>query len=609
MFLRSTVALIALAAPMLCRGQGIISTFAGNGSGGFSGNGGPAVSAAINAPQGVAVDPAGNVYFAETLNSIVRVVNPAGIINPFAGCDPITGACIQAGLGTGGPATGAYFSSFDVATDQAGNVYLADGTNNRIRKVNPSGILSTAAGSGTTGFSGDGGPATSAALNDPLGMAVDSAGNLYIADMKNNRIRKVTPAGVISTVAGNGTYGFSGDGGPAISAMLAWPHSIAVDSAGNLYISDSLNFRVRKVNSAGVISTFAGNGMVGNSGDGGPATSAALTDPWGVAVDAAGNVFFADWLNNAIRKVTPAGIISTIVGGGTGGLGDGGPATSATLFAPTGITLDSAGNLYIADYSNNRIRKVTGIGSTTGGSSSGTPAITLVANAEGEVATIAPNTWVEIKGSNLAPAGDTRIWGASDFVNNQLPTSLDGVSVKVNGQSAYVYYISPTQINILTPPAAMQGAVSVQVTVAGTASASFTVQAQTVSPSLFVFNGGPYVAAEHANYSFIGPATLYPGLTTPAKPGETVSLYANGFGTTSAAIIAGSETQSGTLTSLPIVAIGGLPAQVAFAGLVAPGEYLINVVVPGSLANGDHPVVILYGGVQTQTGVLITTQQ
>jgi uncharacterized protein (TIGR03437 family) len=606
MVLRSVVFAL-FAAPAFC--QGIISTIAGSGTQGYSGNGGPATSAAISAPSGVAVDPSGNVYFADQLNSVVRLVNPAGIISVAAGCNPITTACVLAKITNGGPATGFNISTFDVATDKAGNYYIADGGNNRILKVNSAGSLSVLSGSGTLGYSGDGGPATSAAMRDPLGMAVDSAGNVYIADMQNHRIRKVDTSGVITTVAGNGTFGFSGDGGPATSAMIAMPHGVAVDAAGNLYISDTLNFRVRKVNAAGVISTIAGNGGVGNTGDGGPATSAELTDPWGIAVDSSGNVYFADWLNNSVRRVTPAGVISTVAGGGNGALGDGGPATSATLFGPQGIGLDSAGNLYIADYSNNRVRKVTGLGVATGGGSSGTPAITLVANAEGETPVIAPNTWVEIKGSNLAPTGDTRIWGAADFVNNQLPTSLDGVSVKVNGQSAYVYYISPTQINILTPPIAMQGSVPVQVTIGGVTSATFTVQAQAVSPSLFVFGGGPYVAAEHANFSFIGPTTLYTGLTTPAKPGETISIYANGFGTTSATIVAGSETQSGNLPSFPIVALGGLPAPVAFAGLVAPGEFLINIIVPTGLADGDHPLIMLYGGVQTQTGVLITTKQ
>ncbi|HTB10697.1 MAG TPA: IPT/TIG domain-containing protein [Bryobacteraceae bacterium] len=597
---------IALIFSVVCSAQ-IISTVAGNGTSGYTGNGGSATSAALGAPTGVAVDPDGNIYFAEQLNNLLREVNSTGTLSTFAGCYPAT-QCLLSGLGNGGPATGAFVSPSDVTTDKAGNVYFSDNSHSLVRKVDTKGILTIVAGNSTASYSGDGVAATSAALNDPVGMAVDAAGNLYIADQLNNRIRKVSSAtGVISTVAGNGMYGFGGDGSAATSAMLAHPHGVAVDSAGNLYISDTLNFRVREVDTNGFIRTIAGNGMVGNTGDGGQATNASLTDPWGIQVDSSGNVYFADWLNNSVRKINTAGVISTIAGGGTGGLGDGGPATSATLFAPEGIALDGAGNLYIADYSNNRIRKVTGV--TSGGAgAAGTPVITLVANAEGETPTIAANTWVEIKGTSLAPSGDIRTWGAADFVNGQLPTSLDGVGVKVNGQSAYVYYISPTQINILTPPETITGSVQVTVTMGGVASAPFPVQSAAVSPSLFVFNGGPYVAAEHADYSFIGPTTLYPGLTTPAKPGETISIYANGFGATSATVVPGAETQSGNLPSFPVVTIGGQPSVVTFAGLVYPGEYLINVVVPGGLADGDHAVTMLYGGVQTQSGVLITTK-
>ena len=190
-----------------------------------------------------------------------------------------------------------------------------------------------------------------------------------------------------------------------------------------------------------------------------------------------------------------------------------------------------------------------------------------------------------------------------------MPVKLDGVSVTVNGKPAYVYFISPTQVNILTPPDAISGSVAVQVTNNGVASAAFTVAAQTASPSFFVFNGGPYIAATHADGSYIGPTTLYPGLTTPAQPGETIVLYANGFGQTSTAIVSGSQTQSGTLTPLPAITIGGVPATVAFAGLVAPGEFQFNVVVPSSLGNGDQAVTATYNGLNTQAGTLITVHQ
>jgi uncharacterized protein (TIGR03437 family) len=234
------------------------------------------------------------------------------------------------------------------------------------------------------------------------------------------------------------------------------------------------------------------------------------------------------------------------------------------------------------------------------------PVISEVANAEGESPTIAPNTWVEIKGSNLVPNGDSRIWQSSDFVSNQMPTNLDGVSATVNGNKAFVYYISPTQINILTPPNELTGPVQVSVSNGGAAGTAFTAQAQTTSPSFFVFGGGPYVAAVHTGGGLIGAATLYPGSSTPAKPGETIMIYANGFGTTTAPVVTGSIVQGGTLSILPVVKIGGMTATVQYAGLVAPGEFQFNVVVPPSLANGDQAITATYGGESTQAGTLIT---
>lgn len=243
-----------------------------------------------------------------------------------------------------------------------------------------------------------------------------------------------------------------------------------------------------------------------------------------------------------------------------------------------------------------------------GASAASLPSISLVANAEGENPAIAPNTWVEIKGQNLSTPGDTRIWQNSDFAGGQMPASLDGVSVTVNGKNAFVYYISPTQINILTPPDPMPASAPVVVTTSAGVSAAYAAQAKSISPSFFVFNGGPYVAATHLGGNFLGPASLYSGLTTPAKPGETVVLYANGFGPTSATVVSGSSTQSGTLTTLPVITIGGIAATVQFAGLVAPGEFQFNVVVPANVPNGDNALIATYSGTEATPAAAITVQ-
>ena len=235
------------------------------------------------------------------------------------------------------------------------------------------------------------------------------------------------------------------------------------------------------------------------------------------------------------------------------------------------------------------------------------PEISLVANAEGESSTIAPNTWVEIKGQGLSPAGDSRIWQGSDFVNNQMPTQLDGVSVTVNGKAAYVYYISPNQVNVLTPPDAITGPVQVTLTYNG-ASASYSAPSQKTSPSFFVFDTAGDVAATHADGTLIGPATLYPGLTTPAKPGETVVFYANGFGPTTVPLVSGSITQSGVLSPLPVIKIGGTTAVVTFAGLVLPGEYQFNVVVPSTTPDGNQSVTATLNGISTQSNARIAVE-
>jgi uncharacterized protein (TIGR03437 family) len=328
---------------------------------------------------------------------------------------------------------------------------------------------------------------------------------------------------------------------------------------------------------------------------------------------------YANWPQNLIPVVNFAqlqGHAAAITE--WGGCNDSEPYhTNITSFAKTqGVALAyfDSGNLLTLTGSTWQLTaagtKVAQAYSTIGsGSTAPAPAITLVANGEGDVPVIAPNTWVEVKGTNLAPAGDIRIWQGSDFFNNQMPTQLDGVSVTVNGKAAYVYYISPTQINILPPPDAMQGMVRVQVTNAGMVSASVNAEAQPVAPSFFIYTGTPVVLAEHADGSLLASATLYPGYTTPAKPGETVVLFANGFGPTSVPLVSGGAAQSGTLAVLPVIQIGGVTATVTYAGLIYPGEFQFNVVVPGSLADGDQPISATYNGFSTQPGTVITVKK
>ena len=325
---------------------GVVTLAAGNGTSGFSGDNGPATSAQLFTPQGVAVDAAGNLYIADWINHVVRKVSK-GVITTVAG----DATAIRPG--DNGPATSALLENpRSVAADAAGNLYIADSSNHVIRKVSK-GVITTVAGNGTRGFSGDNGPATAAQLWFPLGIAVDAEGDLYIADCINHRIRKVSN-GVITTVAGTGVADFNGDDRPATSAQLNSPRGVAVDAAGNLYIADSSNHRIRKV-SNGVITTVAGNGAEGFSGDHGPAIRAQLDFPTSVTSDAAGNLYFADRDNDRIRKVSN-GVITTLAGGGTRVYN--GPAINAQLNAPEGVAVDAAGNLYIADCLNQSIRKV-----------------------------------------------------------------------------------------------------------------------------------------------------------------------------------------------------------------------------------------------------------
>ncbi len=330
----------------------IIQTIAGTGGGGISGDGGPAILANIEHPYGIAVDDTGNLYVCQPANSCIRKIKPGsgGIITRVAG---------NTTLGTSGDGGGAIYAQIegasDVAVDRYGNIYIPN--RNCIRKIDATGIINTIAGTGVAGFYGDGGPATLAKLNNVLSLAVDTIGNIYFVDRDNNRIRKVDTAGIINTIAGTGLVGFSPDGFSAISASLNGIDFIKADKTGNVFFGD--NFRIRKINPTGILSTIAGNGTIGSSGDGGMATDAEIK-VGAIAIDTSGNLYFACGDGNQIRKVNTTGIINLVAGNGICGFaGDGGNPLLAELCGTTGIAVYRNGDIFISDVINNRIRLVT----------------------------------------------------------------------------------------------------------------------------------------------------------------------------------------------------------------------------------------------------------
>lgn len=598
--------------------QPIISTVAGNGSVGFGGDGGNATSAQFNwssagvfldstgsvyssGPNGVCFDSSGNLYIADHSNHRVRKVTREGIVSTVAGSGT------RGFAGDGGSATAAQLSyPSGVAVDSAGNLYIADFGNDRVRKVTTAGLISTVAGTVLpAGFSGDGGNATSAHLNKPSGVAVDGGGNLYIADHGNQRIRKVTPAGVISTLAGNGSAGFSGDDALGTSAQLNLPRGIAVDGGGNVYIADQGNNRIRKVTAAGVISTLAGSGTRGFGGDGGNAISAQLNSPMGVAADSSGAVYIADRGNDRIRKVTPGGLISTLAGSGNRGFsGDGGLATAAQINLPDEVTIDSFGGLYIVDLGNTRIRKVTAPNLSP-------PAIAAggVTNGASFRPGIVPGSWVTITGFNLSPVTDN--WDRA-VIDGKLPDSLDGVSVSIGGKPAYVQFVSPGQINVQAPDVGV-GPTPVIVTNPSGVSATFTAMAQQFSPAFFLWNG-KYAVATRQDFSPAAQAGLLEGVTTiPAQPGEIIILWATGLGATNPPVAAGIQAPSDRayLTASPVtVTVGTTNAQM-FGAALSPGYaglYQIGIQIPASTPDGDIPLTAAIGGIKSPDGVFINVQ-
>ncbi len=484
---------------------GLISTVAGTGTAGFSGDGGAATAAQLRTPWGVAVDGVGHAYIADTDNNRVRKIDAAAAtISTVAGTGGVDGVAIAAQL----------INPWDVATDSAGNVYIADTSNARIRKVDAAtGLISTVAGNGTGGAGGDAGAATTAQLNAPRGVAVDSAGNVYLADTFNNRIRRVDAAtGVINTVAGTGTLGFGGDGGAATAAQLNGPGGVALDSAGNIYIADTVNGRIRKVDAfthnistvmavsgvyriavdgaghvyiaegnnhrirkieagTGTVSIVAGTGVQGFSGDGGAATAARLSYPYAIAVDGAGHLYIGDTANQRIRRVdATTGIISTLAGNGVNGLGgDGGAATAAQLSGPYGVAVDHTGHVYIADRDNWRVRKVQALAPDAP-----TGALATAGNGQATVGWSAPAD----NGSAIASYTVTAV---EDGTRQCTPSPATATTCTVTGLTngtAYTFTVTATN-SVGTSPAS---APSTAVTPAGLPAAPTGVTASPGAP-------------------------------------------------------------------------------------------------------------------------------
>jgi uncharacterized protein (TIGR03437 family) len=590
---------------------GIITTIAGNGTQGFAGDGGSALNANMNLPF-AAVVAGGNLYIADQVNCVVRMVNSSGTISTFAG----TAVCGYSG--DGGKATAAQLSKIEgIAVDTSGNVYIGDTGNNLVREVSTSGIITTFAGTpGTSGYGGDGGGATGAFLSLPAGLAFDKAGNLYIADTGNNVIRKVAPStgttsGTITTYAGSFANGktYLGDGGPASKAGMYAPVAVAVDTSGNLYIADTNNNVVRKVSTNLIISTLAGNGNPGFSGDGGNPAFAKLSHPNGVTVDSTGNVYIADTLNSRIRLVSPnSTTINTVIGTGQAAYyGDNGPGLQAAVNFPAGLSLDTSGNLIIADTDNSVVRKF-----VPGGSSGSKPVISaggvITASQFGGFSTIAPGAWIEIYGSNLAST--TTDWSNS-FQGINAPTTLGGTTVTIGGLNTYIEYVSPGQVNVQAPLSALNpGTQQMVVSTAAGQSANYSVNVANTAPGLlaqYTVGGKQYVSAFHKDGTLVMPAGAVAGVTSsPAVAGETITLYGVGFGQVNPQRHDGQQVQNpnNSLTTALAIFFGPSQATITYDGLIPPylGLYQFNVTVPNVASGNLVPLTFILGsssGAQT----------
>jgi trimeric autotransporter adhesin len=560
---------------------GVIHTLAGDAYLHAVGDSGAATAAILNQPASVTLDTGGNLYIADPGTERVRQVRADGTIATLAG----TGSAGSSG--DGGAAAAALLNTpMGVAVDSNGNVAIADSYNHRIRQVGTAGGIATIVGTGTSGMGQDSMPALQTPLRAPRGVCFDRSGLLYIADTANHRILRLTRAGLVETAAGNGSAGASGDGGPARYAQLNQPAACALDSAGYLFIADTLNHRIRKVTPAGTISTVAGTGDAGNSGDGGAATAARLQQPAGVAADDNGNIFIADTGNHSIRQVTAGGTIRTIAGQGTAGYsGDGGLASSALLHSPEGLVLDGAGDLYFADSGNQRVRRLVPQ-SAAEPLPIVTPPVTLSAvnAASAQQGAVAPGEILTLYGSALGPVAGV---SASFDNSGALPLALSGTEVRFDGIAAPLFYTQAAQVNVQVPYGISgQSTTHVEAFYQGASVGSADLNVADASPALFpvAFNQDGTINSAAA----------------PAARGTIVTFYATGEGMTTGPNLTGRAAAAPYPSPrLPAsLTIGAIAADLLFGGS-APGlagTLQVNARVPGAfLAPGRVAVQLQVG--------------
>jgi uncharacterized protein (TIGR03437 family) len=550
----------------------VIQTLAGDRSYPYRGDGGPATSARLSGPVAVALDSAGRLYIADRQNQRIRNVDKTGVI------------ATTLGDGSVGPGSGQLSYPAGVAVDPLGAVYISDQDNHRIQEITTAGNIVTLAGTGSPGFNGDGLPPAVTQLFSPGAMALAANGTLYFADAGNHRVRSLSPAGVVSTVAQIAARG------------------VAVDGAGNVYVSDGDLHRVVRIGPQGHSAVLSGSGAAGFAGDGGPALSAQLSSPTGLAVDAQANVYIADTGNNRIRVIGPDGNIRTIAGAGAADFdGDGGPALSAAFNSPAGLAVDAAGNLWIADTANNRIRKLTPVPIAAVQSE-----LPTVVNAASMLpGPVAPGEIVAIFGRGLGPVTPA---GATLDASGVLATELAHTRVFFNGVAAPLFYAQDSQVNAQVPfEIARQTTVDMEIFFQGVLRRKAKLPVAPAAPGIFTISSGAGMAlAINQNGTLNSPIQ-------PAPRESVIVLYATGQGLTHPASIDGEPATAPFPTpTLPVVlSVGGYPVDILFAG-AAPGYsglLQINARVPGGFfPTGNVPVVLQVGAAFSQPAVTIAVR-